>query len=381
MAPHGRSGNDRVSSMKSLFENFFEERSVFLTGHTGFVGSWMAIWLTALGARVTGYSLDPPSEPSLFELASLGGKVNHIHGDVRDPEALASAMAGCEPHSVFHLAAQSLVRPGYEDPVGTYGTNIMGTVHFLEAVRSCPTVKVCQVITTDKCYENRETGRHYRESDPLGGHDPYSSSKAGAEIVTSAYRRSFFQDGAAVATVRAGNIIGGGDWGAWRLIPDCVRSLEAGRSIQIRNPDAVRPWQFILDPLAGYLHLAARMAMDPAGFSGPWNFGPLEAESLTVGEVVEGVLRVWGSGIWESRKDRDTVHEARLLNLDISKAREKLSWTPVYGVHRAIEETVTWYRQARQASAADIHSMCLDQIERYVYDARSARAIWTEATG
>lgn len=365
--------------MKNLFEGAFDGKTVFLTGHTGFVGSWMTIWLGALGARVVGFSLEPPTDPSLFKLASMEERVTHIHGDVRDQEALRSAMARCEPHSVFHLAAQSLVRPGYDDPVGTYSTNIMGTVHFLEAVRSCPSVKMCQVITTDKCYENRETGQFYKEGDPLGGHDPYSSSKAGAEIVTSAYRRSFFRNGTAVATVRAGNIIGGGDWGAYRLIPDCIRALQKGETIRLRSPDAVRPWQFVLDPVAGYLNLASMMIRSPEAFCGAWNFGPLETQNLTVGEVVEGVLRVWGRGSWESPEDQGKVHEARLLSLDISKAREILHWTPVYGAHRSIDETISWYRKFHESAGTDIYGLCLEQIVKYTKDASLMHVPWTGA--
>ena len=361
----------------SLFKGAFRGKTVFLTGHTGFVGSWMAIWLGALGARVVGFSLEPPSDPSLFEKASLAGRVTHIHGDVRDLEFLKSAMAQCEPDLAFHLAAQSLVRPSYDDPVGTYGTNIMGTVHFLEAVRGCPSIKVCQVITTDKCYENRETGQAYNEKDPLGGHDPYSSSKAGAEIVTAAYRRSFFQTDTSVATVRAGNIIGGGDWASDRLIPDCIRTLQAGERIRLRNPDAVRPWQFILDPVAGYLHLASMMMDDPTTFCGPWNFGPMEPENLTVGEVVDGVLRIWGYGSWERQGGENEVHEARLLNLDTSKATRELGFRPVYEVERSIAETVSWYKQVHGNSEIDVYSLCLNQVRQYIDDARLARAPWT----
>lgn len=363
--------------MKDLFEGVFEGKTVFLTGHTGFVGSWMTIWLNALGARVVGFSLEPPSDPSLFELASIAGRVTHLHGDIRDGKTLRSAMVQCEPHLAFHLAAQSLVRPSYDDPVGTYSVNIMGTVHFLEAVRSCPSIRVCQVITSDKCYENRETGQRYKEEDHLGGYDPYSSSKAGAELAVSAYRRSFFQGAAAVATVRAGNIIGGGDWGTDRLIPDCIRSLENEEAILLRNPDAVRPWQYILDPVGGYLHLASMMMKDPDMFSGPWNFGPLETQNLTVGEVVDEVLSVWGSGTWESPGDQKNVHEAGLLNLDISKAREKLQWGPVYDAYRSIDKTVSWYRQFHENPGLDIYALCLDQIRQYVDDSHMANAPWT----
>jgi CDP-glucose 4,6-dehydratase len=360
----------------SLFKGAFRGKTVFLTGHTGFVGSWMAIWLGALGARVVGFSLEPPSDPSLFEKAALAGRVTHIHGDVRDLEFLKSTMAQCEPDSAFHLAAQSLVRPSYDDPVGTYGTNIMGTVHFLEAVRGCPSIKACQVITTDKCYENRETGQAYNEKDPLGGYDPYSSSKAGAELVTAAYRRSFLHSDTAVATVRAGNIIGGGDWASDRLVPDCIRALQAGERIRLRNPDAVRPWQFILDPVAGYLHLASMMLEDPAAFCGPWNLGPMETESLTVGEVVDGIIRVWGIGSWEKQGGEDEAHEAKLLNLDISKATRELGFRPVYEVQRSIDETVSWYKQVHSNSEIDAYSLCLDQIRQYVEDARQVRAPW-----
>jgi len=362
--------------MSDLFEGVYNGRTVFLTGHTGFVGSWMSIWLGVLGARVVGYSIDPPSDPNLFEVASLEDRVVHIHGDVRNLETLRDAMASCHPDLVFHLAAQSLVLPGYGDPVETYSTNVMGTVNFLEVVRTCPSIKACQVITTDKCYENRETGQAYRETDPLGGHDPYSSSKACAELVTSAYRSSFFADSLSIATVRAGNIVGGGDWGAERLIPDCIRALQKDETIFLRNPDAVRPWQFVLDPLAGYLHLGARMLNDPADFSGPWNFGPGGSGSLTVSQVVERLLEAWGSGTWEQQERTGQLHEAKRLNLDISKAAEKLNWRPVYSVQRAIDETVLWYRQHYREEGVDAYGSCLEQIESYVEEARLMGVPW-----
>jgi len=370
-----------VPGMEELFGGKFSGRTVFITGHTGFVGSWMTLWLKELGANLVGYSLEPPSVPSLFELAGLEKHIDHHHGDVRDLDSLKKAMALCKPDYVFHLAAQALVKYGYEDPVTTYGTNVMGAVNFLEAVRECPSVRVCQVITSDKCYENLETGQPYREGDPLGGRDPYSSSKAAAELVTASYRRSFLHSGLAVSTVRAGNIIGGGDWGKDRILPDCVSALQADRKITVRNPAAVRPWQYVLEPVSGYLHLASLMAADPDLYSGPWNFGPTGKENTTVGEIADGVVRYWGSGAWESEDNGEKVHEAKLLNLDVGKATELLKWRPVYDTEQALDKTVQWYRKIFEDPETIAHHLCLEQVRQYVEEAHSAGLSWAEGGG
>jgi CDP-glucose 4,6-dehydratase len=372
--------------MKDLFEGAFSGRTVLVTGHTGFVGSWLILWLEAMGAEVVGYSLEPPTDPSLFEILGLAERVNHIHGDVRDIDRLKEALSQHHPEMVFHLAAQSLVRFSYDHPVETYGTNVMGTVNLLEAVRTAPEIRVCVVVTTDKCYENRETGHLFREDDPLGGYDPYSSSKACAELVTGAYRRSFFSGSAAgegtvaLSSVRAGNIIGGGDWAEDRLIPDCVRALNQGRDITIRNPKSIRPWQYVLEPVAGYLWLAALMWRDPSSFSEAWNFGPPESDCVTVGELTDMLLRFWGGRSWsaaERGKADPEKHEAGSLKLDCSKAMTGLKWQPVYPLIKAVEQTVQWYREYGHDPDGDLYRYTLNQISEYVEDARKAEAVWT----
>ncbi len=336
----------------------------------------MSIWLKALGARVVGFSLDPPTVPNLFQEASLEGRVVHIHGDVRDLDALVDVMVRHTPEFAFHLAAQSLVRLSYDEPLETYGTNIMGTAHFLEAVRACPSLRVCQVITSDKCYENRETGHAYTEGDHLGGFDPYSSSKAGAELVTAAYRRSFLRERAAVSTVRAGNIIGGGDWAADRLIPDCIRALSSEGVIRLRNPGAVRPWQYVLEPISGYLHLASLMALDPPKFSGAWNFGPSIEDCVTVGDLVEKVVTLWGRGAWEAAGSGEEPHEAGLLRLDTTKAEKELGWQPVWRLDEGLARTVAWYKTRGDDPGRDLFGACLEQIEAYAAAAAAAGAPW-----
>lgn len=340
-------------------------RRVFITGHTGFKGSWLALWLADLGAEVTGYSLAPPTEPSLFDQARVAGVLHRdIRGDVRDLPALQAAVAEANPEMVFHLAAQPLVRYSYAEPVETYATNVMGTVHLLEACRTVEGLRGVVCITSDKCYENREWVWPYRENDPMGGHDPYSSSKGAAELVIAAYRRSFFHhDGApGIASVRAGNVIGGGDWALDRLVPDIVRALEAGKRPLIRAPASVRPWQHVLEALGGYLMIAERlMAGDTAAAAG-WNFGPADDDTQPVGWIVEQMLAAWGAEGWD-RPDGAQPHEAKLLKLDCSKARNELGWRPAMGLGEALTKVTEWHKAV--AGGEDARAVCTAQLNDY----------------
>ncbi len=350
---------------------FWRKRKVFLTGHTGFKGSWLSLWLQSMGAEVTGYALSPPTQPNLYELAGVKQGMDSIHGDILDLQHLQRAVREHSPEVVFHLAAQSLVRRSYEDPVGTYATNVLGTAHVLEAVRDVPSIRSIVIVTTDKCYENREDHRRYRETDRLGGDDPYSSSKASAELVTAAFRKSFFYSGrgeakAGVASARAGNVIGGGDWAADRLIPDVMRAVFQGRELLIRNPDAIRPWQHVLDPLCGYLVLAEKLYQAPEQFSGSWNFGPDESEVLSVTEILERVRKLWGPAVSWKIDDTAHPHEAQYLELDCTKAKTELGWEPRWNLNSALEATVRWYKahqlhQAKQGA----RSMIQEQIRSY----------------
>lgn len=364
-------------SQTGLFGGIFDGRRVFVTGHTGFKGSWLTAWLLSMGAEVTGYALEPDTEPALFDLLGLEPRITHHVADVRDLESLSAAMAAARPEIVLHLAAQPLVLRSYAEPVMTFETNVMGTVNVLEAARGIESVRVLVNVTSDKCYENRETEHPYAEDDAMGGYDPYSASKGAAEIVTAAYRRSFFSDegSALVASGRAGNVIGGGDWASDRIVPDCVRALAAGEPVPVRNPLAIRPWQHVLEPLSGYLTLAAALYAGKDEFAGGWNFGPLPASALTVREVVEAVIAAWGSGEWQGPRDGVAgPHEAHFLRLDITKAAEVLGWSPVWDAARAIRETTEWYRDFDGgASAAELTEAC---VRRYVEDATREGAVW-----
>ncbi len=344
---------------------FWAGRSVFVTGDTGFKGAWLSLWLESLGARVTGYALGPPTRPNLFTEAGLTNTHSSIRGDVRDLRCLSDALVRAEPQVVFHLAAQSLVRESYRDSVATFGTNVMGTVNLLDACRNVAAVKAIVIVTTDKCYEEHPLGAPHRESDPFGGHDPYAASKACAELVTSAYRRSFFGDAAApcVASVRAGNVIGGGDWAADRLLPDLVRAFGEGRVATIRNPEATRPWQHVLDPLVGYLEVAERLHRDGVSYAEGWNFGPEPAGSIPVREVVTRAAALWGDGARWTTTDTLQLREAPVLTLDSSKAKQRLGWHCRLGIGEALRWTVEWYRSWRSGVGA--RSLTLNQIRRY----------------
>jgi len=345
---------------------FWVGRSVFVTGDTGFKGTWLSLWLENLGARVTGYALAPLTIPNLYTEAGQADAYSSIRGDVRDLSHLSDAIRRAEPEVVFHLAAQSLVRESYRDAVTTFGTNVMGTVNVLEACRSMAAVKAVVIVTTDKCYEENALGAPHRESDGLGGHDPYAASKACAEIVTSAYRRSFYGDAAAarVSSARAGNVIGGGDWAADRLVPDLMRAFGEGRVATIRNPEATRPWQHVLDPLAGYIELAERLYREGPAYAEAWNFGPEPVGSVPVREVVTRAAALWGeSPRWTVTSDVQ-LREAPALALDPSKAKERLGWRCRLGVGEALEWTVSWYRQWLDGKSA--RSLTLNQIRHYM---------------
>lgn len=324
-------------------------RRVFVTGHTGFKGSWLSLWLARMGAQVHGLAFAPCSSHDLFEAANIRGTLqHHLIADVRDAGHVASAIAAARPEILFHLAAQPLVRAGYADPLATWSTNVMGTVNVLEAVRACESVKAVVIVTTDKCYENREWHWGYRESDPLGGHDPYSASKAAAELVAASYRSSFFTDGRAlIATARAGNVIGGGDWSPDRLIPDAARAVAAGRVLSIRNPDATRPWQHVLESLHGYLLLGAKLLAGEGRFACAFNFGPGAEDNVSVGDVLTMLGSHWPSLRWTAPESapqaEPSAHEARYLYLDASMARRELGWQPRWRLDRALQLTAQWY--------------------------------------
>jgi CDP-glucose 4,6-dehydratase len=369
--------------METLFSGVYSGKTVLVTGHTGFKGSWLILWLQLLGARVIGYALSPHTEPSLFQLSNAQEGITHIIGDTRDLSKVREMCQTYKPDFVFHLAAQSLVRYSYEHPVETYETNVMGTIHLFEAIRATPSVRVCVNVTSDKCYENREWEYSYRENDPMGGYDPYSSSKGCAELITAAYRRSFFNIGNSppvrLASVRAGNVIGGGDWARDRLIPDCVRSLAAKSPVIVRNPEAVRPWQYVLEPLSGYLWLGACLWNTPSTFEGSWNFGPHTAGNVSVRQIVNQVVAMWGEGEWKHvcQEQSQEPHEARTLTLDITKSSSVLGWEPITSVSQATTETIGWYLEQHRHRTLDVKAATLDRINRFVQAAISKNAMWT----
>jgi CDP-glucose 4,6-dehydratase len=342
---------------------FWRDRRVLLTGHTGFKGAWLALWLQLLGARVTGFSVDGITVPSLYKLAHVGESMESIVGDVRDPEAISAAVASSDPEVVVHMAAQSLVRRSFVSPRDTYETNVMGTVNVLDAVRSSPgDVRVVINVTSDKCYENREWEWGYREHEAMGGHDPYSSSKGCSELVTAAYRRSFFSgpSDARVASARAGNVIGGGDWAEDRLVPDIMRAVLAGERVRIRNPNSIRPWQHVLNPLGGYLVLVQAM-WDAPEHAGGWNFGPAEEDARPVGWLVERISELWPGELRWSLDDGQHPHEARYLKLDSSRARGRLGWRPLVTLDAALTSIVDWYRALDEEQ--DMRAVTIGQIE------------------
>jgi len=363
----------------SEFSDQFRNRRVLVTGHTGFKGAWLCEWLIQLGAKVAGLALSPPTNPSLFEQLSLGNRITHYDADVRSFGAVSMVIEEFQPEFIFHLAAQSLVRTSYAEPVDTYATNVMGTVNVLEALRKRQEPCTIVVVTTDKCYRNNEWDHGYRESDPLGGYDPYSSSKAACELVVSAYRNSFFDRGKfdiRLASARAGNVMGGGDWALDRIVPDCMRALQGDDTIEVRNRHATRPWQHVLEPLSGYLWLAASLSQSdsPELLSSSFNFGPNLDSNKSVQALVEAILRSWPGG-WSDRSDPEAPHEAGRLNLSIEKAHHQLGWSPVWRFEETIRQTVEWYREVHQShDLAQLKTR--NQMLAYVEAARRASIIW-----
>ena len=356
---------------------YYQGKKILITGHTGFKGSWLLIWLKMLGAKVVGISLDPKNKNDNFILSGLSEKITDYREDIRNKNQIESIFKKEQPEIVFHLAAQALVIDGYKNPVETYDINVMGTINILEAIRNTETVKQAIFITTDKVYENKEWIWPYREEDPLGGYDPYSASKGAAEIVIASYRNSFFNNHKeyqkhrkSIASVRAGNVIGGGDWSENRIIPDCIKAIESGNSIGIRNPLSIRPWQHVLEPLSGYLILGARMMDAPTEFNEAWNFGPEASNIVDVKTLVQLLIKTYRKGEWEDLSGRDTVHEAQLLSLDISKSKYKLGWIPVLDTESTIRFTVDWYKKYNKE---DVYSLCVHQIEQFSQEWRSKK--------
>lgn len=344
---------------------FWQGKRVFLTGHTGFKGSWLSLWLQRVGAQVKGFALQPPTTPALFNEANVGAGMESQIGDIRDLATITASMKAFKPDILIHMAAQPLVRLSYREPVATYATNVMGTVHVLEAARQCPNLRAIVNVTTDKCYENREWEWGYRENEPMGGHDPYSNSKGCSELVTAAYRSSFFNqpDTAALASARAGNVIGGGDWADDRLIPDILRAFERKQPVVIRNPLATRPWQHVLEPLNGYLVLAEKLYTEGAAFAQGWNFGPRDDDVQPVEWILDHMVARWRQGASWQLDTTPQPHEAQMLKLDISKARAKLKWQPRWSLANALDSIVDWHQA--WLGGADIRHKTLDQIAHY----------------
>ncbi len=350
-------------------QNFWRGKKVFLTGHTGFKGSWLSLLLQSAGAEVTGYALTPPTSPSLFEVADVERGMTSIIADIRDLPTLQQAIQVSKPEIVIHMAAQPLVRKSYLEPVETYSTNVMGTVNLLEAVRGSTSVKVVVNVTSDKCYENREWAWGYRENEPMGGYDPYSNSKGCAELVTAAYRNSYFhpdkynEHGVAIGSGRAGNVIGGGDWAEDRLIPDMMRAITQSKPVSIRNPYSIRPWQHVLEPLSGYLLLAQKLYEEGPGFAEGWNFGPNEDDAKPVHWILDNLTRVWGDGASWILDGGNHPHEANYLKLDCSKAKARLNWVPKWHLDKALATIVAW--QKKYQEGADMKLVTLEQINMY----------------
>ena len=364
------SSNPETAHRASVDPSFWRGKRVFLTGHTGFKGGWLSLWLSSMGSKVTGYALAPNTNPNFFEVAKVAEDLEESHiADIRDLERLQKAMADAKPEIFIHMAAQPLVRYSYANPVETYATNVMGTVHVLESIRNVDSVRAAVIVTTDKCYENKEWAWGYRENEPMGGYDPYSNSKGCAELVTSAYRQSYFspekysKHQVAIASARAGNVIGGGDWSEDRLIPDAIKAFEANEALIIRNPLATRPWQHVLEPLSGYLVLAQAIYQAGAKFDGAWNFGPRDEDARTVQEVINLLIKNWESVASWTQDQSEQPHEAHSLKLDCSKARQYLNWTPRWSLEQAIENITQWQHAYQQQS--NMREISLQQISKY----------------
>ena len=363
------------------FSNTYRCKRVLVTGHTGFKGAWLCEWLLSLGANVSGFALDPPTKPSLFNQLQLSERIHDYRGDIRDAAAIAERVDCIQPEFIFHLAAQPLVRLSYDQPVETYSTNVMGTVHLLEAARQLSGRCTIIGVTTDKCYENREWVHSYREEDPMGGHDPYSSSKGAAELVIAAYRRSYFSatnSGVRLASARAGNVIGGGDWALDRIVPDCIRALSKNQSIFVRNPVATRPWQHVLEPLSGYLWLGAQLSkgdLQQPNLASGFNFGPQLSSNRSVVDLVNEIIKHWPGQV-DYQISPNAVHEAKLLSLAIEKSQYFLKWSPVWDFERTIEETATWYLRNKQSSQQGA-AAAVAQIATYTSDAGAMSLPWS----
>ncbi|MGI0047459.1 MAG: CDP-glucose 4,6-dehydratase [Nitrosotalea sp.] len=367
--------------ISSSFERIFKGKIVFVTGHTGFIGSWLTLWLHSLGAKVVGYSLKPPTQPSMFEITDLKKDIIHIIGDIRNFKKLQETLVHHKPEFVFHLAAQPIVTTSYEKPIETLETNIMGTANLLESVRKVKAVKSCVVFTSDKCYANREISYAYSEDDPMGGHDPYSASKGATELVTASLRNSFFnnkqEQKVGIATARAGNVIAGGDWAMNRIVPDCIRALSSGKPMLIRNPSHTRPFQHVLEPVSGILCLAMKMRQKPEKYSQAWNFGPKITNLKTsVKDLAEEIINKWESGKWKHAPGNksNSLHEASTLFLDSSKANKLLGWHPVYLLDEAVKETVSWYKA--YFANEEMKKFTLKQIDNYEKKAKKLNIIW-----
>ena len=370
---HGKFG--KLSS-KNLFKGIYEGKTVLVTGHTGFIGSWLTLWLQSLGAKVVGYSLEPPTKPSLFETLDLENEITHIIGDIQDKQNLSDNIEKYKPEIVIHLAAQPLVRVSYEDPVETFRTNILGTVNILDSIRKSDSVSSCVVMTSDKCYQNLDANRFHKETDHLGGSDPYSASKGAAEIITNSFRNSFFNKGN-IATVRAGNVIGGGDWAKDRIVPDCIRALTTNKKIMVRNPSSIRPWQFVLEPISGILWLCSKLYTNPKTYSEAWNFGPNQMNKITVEKIVQNIIKIWNKGDWidVSKESKDQSIESPSLLLDSTNALNSLEWKTIYSFETAINETISWYKSYYD-NGASMRELSINQIEQYSKKANQMNITW-----
>ena len=376
--PHGKFG--KLSS-KSMFKGIYKDRTVLVTGHTGFIGSWLVLWLQSLGAKVVGYSLESSTKPSLFETLGLENEITHIIGNVQDNQNLSDNIEKYKPEIVIHLAAQPLVRASYEDPAETFRTNILGTVNILDSIRKSGSVSSCVVMTSDKCYQNLDADRFHKETDPLGGSDPYSASKGAAEIITNSFRNSFFNK-SNIATVRAGNVIGGGDWAKDRIVPDCIRALTTNKKIMVRNPSSIRPWQFVLEPISGILWLGSKLYTKPEKYSEAWNLGPNQTSNITVEKVVQNIIRIWdkdgsekGSWLDTSKESKNQPNESISLLLDSTKALTSLEWKTIYSFETAINQTVSWYKSYYNNDTS-MKELSVHQIEQYSKTADQMNITW-----
>jgi len=364
-----------TGKMENLFGGYYKDKVVFLTGHTGFQGTWLSLWLTLLGAKVIGYSLKPPTSPSLFNILNMKKIVTSKIGNINNSKKLSNEISACTPDIVMHLAAQALVVPSYQNPLETFSTNIIGTANLLESIRDIPSIKSCLIMTSDKAYENKELNYAYTENNPMGGIDPYSASKGATELIVSSYKKSFFNEknSPGIATIRAGNVIGGGDWANYRLIPDSIKSLISNKNIILRNPQSIRPWQHVLESLSGFLLVGSKLAKNSKKFSGPWNVGPSPKNILSVESVVKKIIHQWGNGRIIIKKNN--LHEAKLLKLDSSKISNLMKWKPTYSFDDSIEKTVDWYLRYYE-NKKTIQNFTILQIEDYVKQAQKIKNTW-----